>query len=40
MFSLQNQFQNCMRLSIGLPWTDDLAIKLKQLGSLAKIIGH
>jgi len=37
MFTLQNQFQNCMRLCIGLPWTDDLALKLKQLGNIAKI---
>jgi DNA-binding transcriptional MocR family regulator len=38
MFTLQNQFQNCMRLSIGLPWTNDLKVKLKQLGSLAEMI--
>jgi DNA-binding transcriptional MocR family regulator len=38
MFTLQNQFQNCMRLCIGLPWTDDLRLKLKQLGSLAKMM--
>ncbi|ODS81599.1 MAG: transcriptional regulator [Cytophagaceae bacterium SCN 52-12] len=37
MFTLQNQFQNCMRLCIGLPWTDDLGLKLKQLGNIAKI---
>ena len=36
IFTLQNQFQNCMRLCIGLPWTDDLQFKLKQLGRLAK----
>lgn len=36
MFTLQNQFQNCMRLCIGLPWTEDLRLKLKQLGNLAK----
>lgn len=36
MFTLQNQFQNCMRLCIGLPWTDELKFKLKQLGGLAK----
>ncbi|MGF7232797.1 PLP-dependent aminotransferase family protein [Arachidicoccus sp.] len=39
MFTLQNQFQNCMRLCIGLPWADDLRLKLKQLGNLAKMIG-
>ncbi len=38
MFTLQNQFQNCIRLCIGLPWTDDLRLKLKQLGNLAKMI--
>jgi DNA-binding transcriptional MocR family regulator len=35
MFTLQNQFQNCMRLCIGLPWSEDLRQKLKQLGRLA-----
>ena len=39
MFTLQNQFQHCMRLCIGLPWTDELQSKLKQLGSLAKMLG-
>lgn len=36
MFSLQNQFENCMRLCIGLPWSDQLHDKLKELGRLAK----
>ncbi|WP_418502622.1 PLP-dependent aminotransferase family protein [Flagellimonas sp.] len=36
MFSLQDQFNNCMRLSYGLPWTEELQDKLKQLGQLAK----
>lgn len=35
MFTLQEQFQNCMRLCIGLPWTDELKDKLKELGNLA-----
>jgi len=35
MFTLQDQFQNCMRLCIGLPWTDSLGVKLQQLGKLA-----
>jgi DNA-binding transcriptional MocR family regulator len=35
MFTLQNQFKNCLRLCIGLPWTDELNLKLKQLGKLA-----
>jgi len=38
MFTLQNQFENCMRLSIGLPWTDELRLKLKQLGDLAQTL--
>ena len=38
MFTLQNQFHNCMRICIGLPWTDDLKLKLRQLGTLAKMI--
>jgi DNA-binding transcriptional MocR family regulator len=38
MFTLQNQFQNCMRLCIGLPWSEDLQNKLKQLGRLATMI--
>lgn len=36
MFTLQDQFQNCMRLCLGLPWTNDLHLKLKALGTLAK----
>lgn len=35
MFTLQNQFNNCMRLCIGLEWTESLKLKLKQLGQLA-----
>ena len=38
MFTLQNQFQNCMRLCIGLPWSEELQNKLKQLGRLATMI--
>ncbi|MEH6305647.1 PLP-dependent aminotransferase family protein [Olivibacter sp. CPCC 100613] len=40
IFTLQDQFHNCMRLCIGLPWTDQLKLKLKQLGNLAKMIGR
>jgi len=29
-----------MRLCIGLPWSNELRLKLKQLGSLAKMLGH
>ncbi len=36
MFTVQNQFQNCMRLCIGLPWDEDLKLKLKELGILLK----
>nr|WP_199157822.1 PLP-dependent aminotransferase family protein [Pedobacter sp. ASV2] len=38
MFTVQNQFQNCMRLCIGLPWSDDIKFKLRQLGNLAKML--
>lgn len=38
IFTLQNQFDNCMRLCIGLPWNDKLELKLKELGSLAKAL--
>lgn len=38
MFTLQDQFNNCMRLCFGLPWNDELKLKLKKLGSLAKMI--
>lgn len=38
MFTLQEQYHNCMRLCFGLPWNDDLKLKLKKLGSLAKMI--
>lgn len=34
MFTLQNQFGNCMRLSIGLPWSEEIQQKLKLLGRL------
>jgi DNA-binding transcriptional MocR family regulator len=38
MFTLQNQFENCMRLCIGLPWSNDIKLKLKQLGNMAKMM--
>jgi DNA-binding transcriptional MocR family regulator len=34
IYTLQNQFENCMRLSIGIHWTDELRHKLKLLGRL------
>lgn len=36
MFSLQNQFSNCMRLSYGQRWSETIESKLKQLGKIAK----
>jgi DNA-binding transcriptional MocR family regulator len=38
MFTLQHQFENCMRLCIGLPLTADIKLKLKQLGKLVKMM--
>ncbi|WP_259067897.1 PLP-dependent aminotransferase family protein [Mucilaginibacter sp. X4EP1] len=35
MFTLQNQFENCMRLSLGLPWSEEIRQQLKLLGLLA-----
>lgn len=36
MFTLQHQFENCMRLCIGLPWSGEIESQLQQLGELAK----
>ena len=36
MFSLQDQFKNCMRLSYGLEWNENTEKALRILGSLAK----
>ncbi|PST83129.1 PLP-dependent aminotransferase family protein [Pedobacter yulinensis] len=38
MFTLQEQFNNCLRLSFGLPWTEELRQKLKQLGNFARAV--
>ncbi|ROH87357.1 PLP-dependent aminotransferase family protein [Chryseobacterium cucumeris] len=38
MFTFQEQFENCMRLCIGLPWSEDTQTKLRQVGQLAKKI--
>ncbi|EEI93253.1 hypothetical protein HMPREF0765_1165 [Sphingobacterium spiritivorum ATCC 33300] len=38
MFTLQDQFENCMRLCIGLPWSEELKFKLKQLGNLINVL--
>lgn len=40
MFTLQDRFHNCLRLSIGLPWNNELNLKLKQLGTLAKVLSN
>jgi DNA-binding transcriptional MocR family regulator len=37
MFSLQNQFNSCMRLCIGLPWSEVIQDKLRQLGKLTSM---
>ncbi|WP_316789819.1 PLP-dependent aminotransferase family protein [Pedobacter frigoris] len=36
MFTLQDQFDNCLRLSFGLQWTDEIEKKIKLLGTLIK----
>ncbi|HEY8388957.1 MAG TPA: aminotransferase class I/II-fold pyridoxal phosphate-dependent enzyme, partial [Parasegetibacter sp.] len=36
MFSLQNQFQHCMRLSYGQRWTSLIDDRLKRLGRIVK----
>ena len=36
MFTLQDQFNNCMRLSYGLEWNNNTEKALQMLGSLAK----
>lgn len=36
MFSLTNQYENCMRLSFGQKWSNSVAGKLKQVGKIAK----
>jgi DNA-binding transcriptional MocR family regulator len=36
MFTLQEQFENCMRLSIGLPFSEEVEHKLKQLGRMVR----
>lgn len=35
IFSFQNQFSNCMRLSFGLPWSNELRNAIQTLGKLA-----
>lgn len=38
MFSLQDRYQNCMRLSYGMPWTHELDKMLKKLGGVVKAL--
>jgi DNA-binding transcriptional MocR family regulator len=38
MFTLQNQFENCMRLCIGLPWSEEIQRKLELVGQLSKMV--
>ena len=35
MFTVQGQFQNCIRISIGLPWTKEIEQQLKRIGTLS-----
>jgi DNA-binding transcriptional MocR family regulator len=34
MYTLQNQYENCMRLNFGLSWSEDVQHKLKLLGRM------
>lgn len=36
MFTLQERYSNCMRISYGMPWTDKVDKALKTLGGLVK----
>jgi len=36
MFSLQERYQNCMRLSYGMPWSQNLDRSLKKLGAIIR----
>lgn len=36
MFTLQDRYQNCMRLSYGMQWTPEIDKALKRLGNLVK----
>lgn len=35
MFTVQHQFQNCIRISIGLPWSEEIEQQLKRVGALS-----
>ncbi len=36
MFSLQDRYQNCMRISYGMQWTQEVEKAMKKLGNLVK----
>jgi len=38
MFTLQEQFDHCMRLCIGLPWTENTESSLIKVGKLARLL--
>ncbi|HWV75332.1 MAG TPA: PLP-dependent aminotransferase family protein [Pseudosphingobacterium sp.] len=40
IFTLQDQYDNCMRLNFGLSWNDQLHTSLKILGDLAKLLSR
>lgn len=40
MFTLQNQYSNCIRLSFGMPWNERIDESLRVLGRLAKKMGR
>jgi len=40
MNTLQNQFENCMRVSLGLVVTEEVRGKLKVLGRMVKGMGN
>ncbi len=36
LFSVKNRYNNCLRMSCGLPWSDEIEAALKTLGDLIK----
>jgi DNA-binding transcriptional MocR family regulator len=38
MFTLQNQYRNCMRLSYGMQWHEGIDKALQTLGNIAKAL--
>lgn len=35
-YSLQNQYNNCFKMSFGMPWTEKIESAIRVLGSIAK----